>query len=48
MNDFANSFGDADEVIVTEIYAAREPKQDFSSRQVVDRHAPTGAFYCQS
>ena len=33
---FANSFGDADEVIVTEVYAAREAKQDFSSRQIVD------------
>jgi UDP-N-acetylmuramate--alanine ligase len=36
LNDFANSFGNADEVIVTEIYAAREPKQVFSSRKVVD------------
>lgn len=41
LDDFANSFGNADEVIVTEIYAAREPKQDFSSRQVVDAmHRP--------
>ena len=40
-DDFANSFGDADEVIVTEIYAAREPKQDFSSKKVVDAmHRP--------
>ena len=36
MEDFANSFGNADEVIVTEIYPAREPKQDFSSKQVVE------------
>ena len=36
LEEFANSFDNADEVIVTEIYAAREPKQDFSSRQVVD------------
>jgi UDP-N-acetylmuramate--alanine ligase len=36
MEDFANSFENADEVIVTEVYAAREPKQDFSSRQVVE------------
>jgi UDP-N-acetylmuramate--alanine ligase len=36
LNDFANSFGNADEVIVTEIYPAREPKQGFSSRKVVD------------
>ena len=41
MEDFANSFGNADEVIVTEVYAAREPKQDFSSRQVVEAmHRP--------
>jgi len=41
LEDFANSFGIADEVIVTEVYAAREPKQDFSSRQVVDAmHRP--------
>jgi UDP-N-acetylmuramate--alanine ligase len=32
--EFASSFNDADEVIVTEIYAAREVKQDFSSEQV--------------
>ncbi len=36
LEDFANSFSDADEVIVTEVYPAREPKQDFSSRKVVD------------
>ncbi|MCF6277531.1 MAG: UDP-N-acetylmuramate--L-alanine ligase [Anaerolineales bacterium] len=32
---FAQAFADADEVIVTEVYASREPKQDFSSAQVV-------------
>ncbi len=36
MDDFANSFGNADEVIVTEVYPAREQKQDFSSKMVVD------------
>jgi UDP-N-acetylmuramate--alanine ligase len=36
LQDFANSFVEADEVIVTEIYPAREPKQAFSSRKVVD------------
>jgi UDP-N-acetylmuramate--alanine ligase len=36
LEDFANSFGDADEVIVTEVYPAREPKQDFSSKKVVE------------
>jgi UDP-N-acetylmuramate--alanine ligase len=35
-DEFAHSFGDADVVLVTEIYAAREPKQDFSSKQVVE------------
>ncbi len=35
-DDFTAAFPDADEVVVTEIYAAREPKQDFSSKQVVD------------
>jgi len=35
-NEFAEAFADADEVIVTEIYAAREPKQVFSSKQVVE------------
>ena len=34
--DFTTAFSDADEVIVTEIYPAREPKQNFSSKQVVD------------
>jgi UDP-N-acetylmuramate--alanine ligase len=36
LRDFASAFGDADEVIVTEIYPAREPKQAFSSREVVE------------
>jgi UDP-N-acetylmuramate--alanine ligase len=35
-SEFADAFADADEVIVTEIYAAREPKQDYSSKQVVE------------
>ncbi|HUI87751.1 MAG TPA: UDP-N-acetylmuramate--L-alanine ligase [Anaerolineales bacterium] len=33
--EFARAFKDADEVIVTEIYPSREPKQDFSSAEVV-------------
>lgn len=33
--DFARAFKDADEVIVTEVYAAREPKQDFTSAELV-------------
>ena len=35
-DDFVQSFGDADEVLVTEVYAAREPKQDFSSKRIAD------------
>jgi UDP-N-acetylmuramate--alanine ligase len=36
LKEFTHSFGEADEVIVMEIYAAREPAQDFSSRQIVE------------
>jgi UDP-N-acetylmuramate--alanine ligase len=32
--DFTQAFGDADRVIVSEIYKAREPEQDFSAEQV--------------
>jgi UDP-N-acetylmuramate--alanine ligase len=35
-NEFAQAFKDADEVLVTDIYASREPVQDFSSKQVVE------------
>lgn len=34
-DEFARSFGDADEVLVTEVYASREAQQDFSSQQIV-------------
>lgn len=34
--DFTEAFADADEVVVTEIYAAREDKQNYSSQQVVE------------
>ncbi len=34
-NEFTRAFADADEVIVTEIYPSREPKQDYSSAEVV-------------
>ena len=42
-DEFAISFNDADEVVVSEIYASREPKQDFSAAQVVKamRHSST-------
>jgi UDP-N-acetylmuramate--alanine ligase len=35
LQDFIHAFEDADEVIVTEIFASREPKQDYSSQEVV-------------
>jgi UDP-N-acetylmuramate--alanine ligase len=34
-NAFAQAFTDADEVVVTEIYAAREPREDYSAADVV-------------
>src|SRR5512146_522500 len=34
-DDFVLAFQDADEVVVTEVYAAREPKQDFSANEIV-------------
>ena len=42
---FASAFSDADEVLVTEVYASREPKQDFTSAMVVSsmRH-PSAHF----
>lgn len=36
-DQFANAFGEADEVIVTEIYRSREPAQDYSSLEVVKK-----------
>lgn len=35
--DFINAFGDADQVIVTEVYAAREKQQGYSPAQLVER-----------
>ncbi len=35
-NEFVASFSDANRVIVTEIYAAREPAQNFSAAQLVE------------
>ncbi len=45
---YVSSFDDADEVLVTEIYAAREPKQDFTSAFVVSsmRH-PSARFVAE-
>jgi UDP-N-acetylmuramate--alanine ligase len=36
-DQFASAFGEADEVIVTEIYRSREPAQDYSSLEVVKK-----------
>jgi len=36
-DQFADAFGEADEVIVTEIYRSREPAQDYSSLEVVKK-----------
>jgi len=41
LEEFASSFENADEVIVTEVFASREEKQDFSSKKVVEAmHRP--------
>jgi UDP-N-acetylmuramate--alanine ligase len=43
--DFAHAFKDADEVLVTEVYAAREPRQDFTSAEVVSSMPNLSARY---
>lgn len=44
-DDFLNAFADADAVVVTEVYAAREPKQDFSARQIVEAMSHPAAYF---
>jgi len=46
--EFARAFKDADEVIVTEVYAAREPKQDFTSAEIVSAMPHLSARYIKS
>jgi UDP-N-acetylmuramate--alanine ligase len=46
--DFARAFKDADEVIVTEVYAAREKKQDFTSAEIVSAMPHLSARYIKS
>jgi UDP-N-acetylmuramate--alanine ligase len=46
--EFARAFKDADEVIVTEVYAAREPKQDFTSAEIVSAMPHLSARYRQT
>ena len=43
--DFARAFQDADKVIVTEVYAAREPQQDFTSAEIVSAMPHLSACY---
>lgn len=45
---FASAFPDADEVIATEVYASREPKQNFSSAAVIHyMHHPSARFIAE-
>ncbi len=44
-DEFVLSFPDADEVIVSEIYAAREPKQDFSGAGIVKAMSHRSAHF---
>lgn len=48
MMDFSRAFSDADEALVTEIYASREPQQDFSSAAVVSIMPHASARYSGS
>jgi UDP-N-acetylmuramate--alanine ligase len=43
--EFARAFQHADEVVVTEVYAAREPKQDFTSAEIVSTMPHLSARY---
>ena len=43
--EFSRAFKDADEVIVTEVYAAREPKQEFTSAEIVGAMPHLSARY---
>jgi UDP-N-acetylmuramate--alanine ligase len=46
--EFSRAFGDADQVLVTEVYAAREAKQDFSSAEVVSAMPHSSARFTGS
>ena len=46
--DFARAFKDANEVIVTEVYAAREPKEEFTSAEVVSAMPHFSARYIKT
>ncbi len=44
-SEFSRAFKDADEVIVSEVYAAREPKQEFTSAEVVSAMPHAAVHY---
>ncbi|GAB4540559.1 MAG: UDP-N-acetylmuramate--L-alanine ligase [Anaerolineales bacterium] len=46
--EFSRAFADADEVLVTEIYASREAKQDFSAAEIVSAMPHPSARYSGS
>ena len=46
--EFSRSFKDADEVIVTEVYAAREAKQEFTSAEIVSAMPHLSARYIET
>lgn len=46
--EFSRAFGDAHEVLVTDVYASREAKQDFSSAEVVGAMPHASARYTGS
>jgi UDP-N-acetylmuramate--alanine ligase len=46
--EFARAFKDANEVIVTEVYAAREPEQDFTSAEIVSAMPHLSARYIKT
>jgi len=46
--DFTRSFKDADQVIVTEVYAAREPKEEFTAAEIVSAMPHLSARYIKT
>jgi UDP-N-acetylmuramate--alanine ligase len=46
--DFARAFKDANEVVVTEVYAAREPQEDFTSAEIVSSMPHMSARYIRT
>jgi len=46
--EFSRAFKDADEVIVTEVFASREPKQEFTSAEIVSAMPHLSARYIET